>query len=209
MLESSEKTKQMPFWQTTLAILSGTPTPHHRKRSQTLLLHIAPCLLNLKKQTTSVNLPLLLASYLACLHWWHHWLLPPSLLQCSGGKLSSSGEKGGWLVVQRGLNGDLELPPVADAQTWICPFELCLWTAGGMEAAHTERRLCSCRLMQWLIDPKPLYSFTTGVWNTTLYLRGHVCYIPLSLYQSFSLSSFLGLALPPVQSFCISDSSSS
>lgn len=77
--------------------------------------------------------------------------------------------------------------------------KLSSWTLGGMEAAHTGRRLCSCRLMRWLIDLQPLYSFTARVWNTTLYLRGHVCSIPLSLYQSFSRSSSLGLVLPPLQ----------
>ena len=65
------------------------------------------------------------------------------------------------------------------------------WAVAGTEAAHTERRLCSCRLMQWLIDPEPLYSFTTGfeiqhcTWGAMWVLSLSLC-INLSLYLPFS-----------------------
>ncbi len=131
---------------------------------------------------------------------------PPSLLppgRCAG-RLSWCWRKGG-LEVQKGLIGDLELPPVADPQLQICPLELHVWTVGGIEAAHTERRLCSCRLMQWLIDPEPLYSFTSG-FEIQHCTWGAMCVPSLSPFINLSLYlPFLGLALPPVQTFCISD----
>lgn len=71
-----------------------------------------------------------------------HSPLPPSY--CAGigwPDAGERGEKGGGLVVQKDLNGDLELPPVADPPPLVCILELYVWTVGGMEAAHTERRL--------------------------------------------------------------------
>lgn len=45
-------------------------------------------------------------------------------------------------MVQKGLNGDLELPPVADAQTRMYPFELFVWTVGGNGGSpHREEAL--------------------------------------------------------------------
>lgn len=167
-----------------LTILTGTPIPRHRKCSQTLLLYIVARPLNLK------NRPHL---------WTPRW--PPTSLPGSGDISDSSsrpvsryavlmlGIKGGWWV-HKGLIGDLELPPVANPQLRLCPLELYVWTVGGMEA-HTERRLCSCRLMQWLIDPEPLYSFTTGfeiqhcTWGAMCVPSLSPC-INLSLYLPFS-----------------------
>lgn len=62
---------------------------------------------------------------------------------------------------------------------------------GGVEAAHTERRLCSCRLMQWLIEAEPLYSSTTGfeiqhcTWGAMSVPSLSPC-INLSFYLPFS-----------------------
>lgn len=50
------------------------------------------------------------------------------------------------MVAGKSLNGDLELPPVAAPGLRSRSLHVC--TMGGVEAAHTERRLCSCRLMQ-------------------------------------------------------------
>lgn len=146
-----------------------------------------------------------LASYLAAWLRWHQWLLLLPLLS-----LLASVQVGcpdaGEMVVHKGLIGDLELPPVADPLLLICPLELHVGTVGGMEAAHTERSLCSCGLMQWLIDPEPLYSFTTG-FEIQHCTWGAMCVPSLSPFINLSLYlPFLGLALPPVQTFCISDS---
>lgn len=95
----------------------------------------------------------------------------------------------GVVVARKSLNGDLELPPVAAPGLRSRSLHVC--TMGGVEAAHTERRLCSCRLMQWLIEAEPLYSSTTGfeiqhcTWGAMSVPSLSPC-INLSFYLPFS-----------------------
>lgn len=152
------------------------------------------------------NILLSLASYLAAWLRWHQCLLLLPLLSLLASVqvgCPAAREKGGPMVHK----GNLELPPVADPPLPICPLELYVGTVGGMEAAHTERRLCSCRLMQWLIDLEPLYSFTTG-FEIQHCTWGAMCVPSLSPFINLYLDlPFSDLPSLPVQTvFCVSDS---
>lgn len=92
-----------------------------------------------------------------------------------------------------GCIGELELPPVADPALLLCPLRVCVCVCVQREAwmLPTQREgVCSYRLMWWLIDLQPLYSFTTGL-EIQHCTWGAMCVPSLSPFQSFPRSSFL------------------
>lgn len=166
-----------------------TPTPPCRKPSQARMSLLTLFILGKKNSPHVWDVPFLLASYLVAWLRWHQCLLPLLCLLASVqvGRPDAR-ERGGGVggYIHKGPIGNLELPPVADHPLVLCPLELYMWTVGGMEAAHTGRGLCSCRLMQWLIDLEPLYSFTSG-FEIQHCTWGAMCVPSLSPFINLSL----------------------
>lgn len=127
----------------------------------------------------------------------------PSLASCLGDGSSlfllllTSMQVGcSWLQTKRWLDWWAGAP----SSGWSWPPNLPslgVCAAGGTDAAHTERRgLCGCRLMLWLIDLQPLYSFTTR-FEIQHCTWGAVCVPSLSPF----INLFLDLLFSTIQTF--------
>lgn len=139
--------------------------------------------LDLKKADHICEMFLIPASLLSIQ--WHKWLLLPRFSLLATLQVLWHWRKGGWWFRRTCMM------TYSSLQWQVQSFHV---AHGWCEAkSHTERKLCSFRLMQWFIDLKPLLFFLNRVWNTTLYLRGRVCssfspFISLSFYLSSSCS---------------------